>query len=429
MLSNELISKLVNQNLSLEITPKLVSAINDTPCPTISNVFSQLTAVQVIGKEEFNDLLILMAKKDFVLIECMDGVELVRLNCERIEKLVYKTFLVDFIRQAHGEMYSIVIDYFFINSFASKQQFLNDYLLFIKTFHQEKDLASTTAQSAFDQLEQQELLIDYTNPKIKIDHGVEALNEYKCLNFKKMVSLIRTSLIMKYCSSIYPSRIVSLISVLLSASGLYNRASVVKKTEKLSVETLKRTILTKNPNLLHELNADKLVEEIGPINHEVVIFDIDSKEICLDLEYAVNCIKVEILEHFIGTFFSPNHNRLIRAIILLKLNNLKALEDNVLIKKNELRSILLDLEELNVIRKVYLGLNSSEVYYESNISEFAEKVCLKYFKIIENMLQVRDRVIEPRGATLDDDESYIRTCKLELAVKQIAEKLLILREF
>ena len=429
MLSNELISKLVSQNLSLEVTPVLVSAINDTPCPTICNVFARLAAAQSITKDEFNDLLVLMAKKDFILVESSSGVELVRLNYERIQRLIYKTHVIEFVRETHGEMHSIIADYFLINSFATRQQFLNDYLLVSKTFDHNKEVDIVAAESAFDQLEQHELLIDYAASHAKSDGNAQLLSEYKCLNFKKIVSLIRASLIVKYCSALYPSKIASLVNVLLSASSIYNRASVVKKTERMSLDSLKRVILTKSPKLLHDLNVEKLAEEIGPFNHEVLFFDFDSKEICLDLEYAVNCIKTQLFEHFIGTYFSPHHNRLMRAITLLKLNNLKALEDNVLIKKNELRSFLIDLEELNIIRKVYLGLNSTEVFYESNVPEFTERMCQKYLKMIENMLLVRDRKLEPRGVSLDEDERYIRVCKLELAVKQIAEKLLILREF
>lgn len=82
------------------------------------------------------------------------------------------------------------------------------------------------------------------------------------------------------------------------------------------------------------------------------------------------------------------HMKVFKTIALTQFRSQKSLEDNLLIKKAELKNVIWDLEELDAIEWISSKLDDVDFTYQVNLKLFEEKLNLILIKIFTNLLKI-----------------------------------------
>ena len=379
-------------------------------------LFDELTLPSLMeefkGKCSEEDIMLgltILQKRGLIKIEEKEST-IVKVDFDKASSLAYHDLYNEFMLTRFDVISRHILMYLLSHSIASSKQVVRD----VVNFFEIGDVLEANEEAvvkSFEELAENGYVISCDSEKLPA-------SLYR-FNNRKFNAMLRTDLIVRFYGAGLTKQQQVVFEAVLNSSGLYGKADSIKWTEWTPVKSLSMYLMLNHIDIFNKIRVADTLKDLA-VTHRLIEFDVNLQEARVNLAQIVDGLRNEVLEKYLASAFKPQHLRVLRAITQLDVNNLKDITDNVLIPKKEVMKYLYDLEVAQAIKRP--APTQRPDYYETNISNFLHLLADKYWKMYKNLL------FRMLRAPLDRENAKVATIKTKLALTQLSERLLILRE-
>jgi DNA-binding transcriptional ArsR family regulator len=437
-MESDLARILVALNIASEKVDRVIEALcRKSPAP-VSQLLKEISLGNM-GPGELTKTLLLMYKRGLVTLMTEKEGTHVALNKERLRLLVYKNFLLEFVTEKWGESECAVLEYFILNHTASRDQLLADFEG-MGAYFPLRVFNVGTVEEAWKRLVDLELLCPLQAPTLglgvngeveaegPVAKNGEALEQTMTINIKKLYTQIRASVFHKFLTQeVGPTAGAIGLGVLIQSS-LFGLSSTIKRTERFTKDQVRSALHAHAPGLLKPTSLNDEFAKLTLANTKYWFADPATDTLSLNMDVVANHVKLSLVEDHVKQILSKSHVRVLRAIAILKLQNIAAFDEYLLLNKPDLRIILHDLERLNLIRKIHLHEGGETFEFQDNITQFISDYAGSLFKIVKNLLIIKEKSAREDWGHEGADGSKLKGLKAESAVAAIGKTIFILLE-
>lgn len=379
-------------------------------------LFDEVTLPSLMGEfkgkcseEDIMLGLTILQKRGLITIEERETT-IVKVDFEKASGLAYHDLYNEFMLTRFDVISRHILMYLLGHSIASSKQVVRDVVSFFE-IGEVLEANEEAVIKSFDELAENGYVISCDSEKLPA-----SLFRF---NHRKFNAMLRTELIVRFYGSGLTKQQQAVFEAVLNSSGLYGRADSIKWTEWTPIKSLSMYLMLNHADIFNKIRVADTLKDLA-VTHRLIEFDVNLQEARVNLAQIVDGLRNEVLEKYLASAFKPQHLRVLRAISQLDVNNLKDITDNVLIPKKEVMRYLYDLEIAQAIKRP--APTQRPDYYETNISNFLHLLADQYWKMYRNLL------FRMLRAPLDRENAKVATIKSKLALTQLSERLLILRE-
>ena len=420
MITKELVEKLIKTNYNSSDMTLITNYIYSSTTLTIPKLFR--FSKNQITKKNLKNTLIIMFKKKLINLEMNEKSEIfeLKINEQRILDILMKSKIFEFVRKMKGDIEAIIVSYIILNYCSTKGQIINEVNNFL-TFEKKNQNYKKMIEKSFEKLLLSDFLVKEAFEEKNKENDEKKIYNYFILNSQKIYSLMRSEIIVEFFEKNYNETISQFAKIILQNSFLYNKASFISQTEFFQITEIKKKLILKNPEIFQTTNFENIITEIKKNCPEFFIIKNSENEISININKLIQNLQTIIVENHIKNLFSKNHLRVFKGISILNFKDEEDLAEKLLIKKNQLFSILNDLENIFLINKICrIGTNFA---FSENLENFFQFYNNDLFKIVLNLFFVKDKI------GFNKENGDIKLSKFEICLNILLKKILIINVF